>query len=180
MLVTTLGYLVNPQDGKVLILHRTKKTNDINHDKWIGIGGKLENGESVLACMQRECLEETGLIWNDPKLCGIITFNFRKQPKDALFSELMFLYSGTEFEGKLKECNEGELVWLSWQELFEKNLWVGDRLFLSLLRQEEPLFYMRLDYLGDQLKAAWINEVPVALSEIKELSYSSSRKVNCS
>ena len=165
MLVTTLGYLINPKDQRVLVLHRTKKKGDINHDKWIGIGGKLEEGESVVACMQRECLEETGLIWKDPTLRGIITFNFRKDVEDPLFSELMFLYSGHEFEGQLKECDEGELCWLSWEELFQKNLWVGDRLFLTYMRQEEPLFYMRLDYLRDQLEAAWFNEVPIALSK---------------
>lgn len=176
MLVTTLGYLINPQDQRVLVLHRTKKKGDINHDKWIGIGGKLEEGESVLFCMQRECLEETGLIWKDPTLRGIITFNFRKQVEDPLFSELMFLYSGHEFEGQLKECNEGELVWLSWEELFQKNLWGGDRLFLTYMRQEEPLFYMRLDYLGDQLEAAWINEIPIALSKVEEKKKSKSNE----
>ncbi len=163
MLVTTLGYLIHPKTHQVLILHRTKKKGDINHDKWIGIGGKLEEGESVLACMQRECLEETGLIWHDPCLRGIITFNFRQHRDDPLFSELMFLYSGHNFEGILKECNEGELVWLSWSELFEKNLWAGDRLFLALLQQELPLFYMRLDYLGDTLEKAYLNEKPIVL-----------------
>ena len=68
MLVTTLGYM--EQDGKVLLLHRVKKKNDINKEKWIGIGGKLEDGETVLGCMQRECREETGLEWHNPRLAG--------------------------------------------------------------------------------------------------------------
>lgn len=162
MLVTTLGYLTN--QNQVLVLHRTKKEKDINHDKWIGIGGKLEDGESVLACMQRECFEETGLVWHDPCLRGIITFNFRQNEEDPLLSELMFLYSGSSYSGKLKECNEGDLVWLDWDDFLAKNLWVGDRIFLALLRQDIPLFYMRLDYLGDHLQKATLNEKPIDLS----------------
>lgn len=163
MLVTTLGYLTN-QD-QVLVLHRTKKKQDINHDKWIGIGGKLEKGESVLACIQRECFEETGLIWHDPCLRGIITFNFRPKEKDPLFSELMFVYSGGTYSGELKECEEGDLVWLDWDDFLAQNLWAGDRIFLELLRKDEPLFYMRLDYLGDTLINATLNEKNIDLSQ---------------
>ena len=94
MLNTTLGYI--EKNGKYLMLHRTKKKNDINHDKWIGIGGKMECGETVLSCMQRECKEETGYDWHDPKLRAIITFNFQKEEDDPLFSELMSLFTGHE------------------------------------------------------------------------------------
>lgn len=163
MLVTTLGYL--SRGHQVLMLHRTKKKNDINQDKWIGIGGKLEEGETLLACMQRECLEETGLVWNDPELKGIITFNFRKQENDPLFSELMFLYCGGHFEGSLKECNEGELVWLDWSKLDSLNLWKGDRIFLYYMQEADELFYMELNYLGDTLISATFNEKPVDLAD---------------
>ncbi len=163
MVVTTLGYLFD--EGKVLLLHRIKKKNDINQDKWIGIGGKLEEGESVLACMQRECREETGLVWKDPQLKGIITFNFRQEESDPLFSELMFLYCGSDFTGRLKECDEGELVWMDWDEMFKLNLWKGDRIFLQIMRESNDLFYMVLDYLGDELVFAALNEKPVDLDD---------------
>lgn len=56
---TTLCYL--EQDGKWLMLHRVTKKNDMNHDKWIGVGGKFEPFESPEDCLLREVREETGL-----------------------------------------------------------------------------------------------------------------------
>lgn len=163
MLVTTLGYLCH--DDKVLMLHRIKKKNDINQDKWIGIGGKLEDGETVLACMKRECKEETGLTWKDPVLRAIITFNFKKNPEDELFSELMCLYTGSEYEGSLADCPEGELVWKTWDEIRELNLWKGDLIFLYYMLQNISLFYMEVNYLGDKLISATLNEKPVDLDD---------------
>lgn len=159
MLVTTLGYIA--KDNQVLMLHRVRKKNDINQDKWIGVGGKLENGETVLGCMQRECLEETGLTWHDPKLKGIITFNFRKHKEDPLFSELMFLYCGGHWSGEMKDCDEGELVWVDHEKIPSLNLWTGDRIFMYYMNQDIPLFYMELNYLGDTLISATFNEEPV-------------------
>lgn len=156
MLVTTLGYMKN--GSQVLLLHRTRKKNDINQEKWIGIGGKLEEGEGILECMKRECREETGLDWPDPILRGVITFNFRKHPEDPLFSELMFLFSGKAPETiDLCDCKEGELVWMDWPAVRDLNLWKGDRIFLHLLETNAPLFFMTLDYLGDDLLAASLN-----------------------
>lgn len=163
MLVTTLGYLA--KDNQVLMLHRVRKKNDINQDKWIGVGGKLENNETVLGCMQRECKEETGLTWHDPKLKGIITFNFRKYPHDPVFSELMFLYCGGHWSGEMKECDEGELVWVDHEKIPSLNLWTGDRIFMYYMAQDIPLFYMELNYLGDTLISATFNEEPVDLQD---------------
>lgn len=164
MLVTTLGYM--EKGDQVLLLHRIKKKNDINQEKWIGIGGKMEEGESVLGCMCRECREETGLEWENPRLRGIITFNFRKQKSDPLFCELMFLYTGdAPEEGSLAECKEGELVWMDWKQVSRLNLWKGDRIFLKLLKENEPLFYMNLDYLGDTLISATLNDRPLRLDD---------------
>ena len=69
---TTLCYLL--QGDEVLLLHRIKKKNDLNHDKWIGIGGKFEEGESPEECLLREAWEETGLILTDYDYRGIVTF----------------------------------------------------------------------------------------------------------
>lgn len=163
MVVTTLGYICHQDE--VLMLHRVKKKHDINQDKWIGIGGKLENGETVLACMKRECREETGLDWKDPTLRAIITFNFRKNPEDELFSELMFLYTGTDYEGSLADCPEGDLVWKNWQQIRELNLWKGDLIFIYYMQTSIPLFYMELNYLADKLVSATLNDKPVDLSD---------------
>lgn len=164
MLVTTLGYL--EEQGKILMLHRIRKKNDINQDKWIGIGGKLEDGETVLACMQRECREETGLIWKNPELRAVITFNFRKHEDDPLFSELMFLFCGGEYEdGGEARDDEGDLVWVSWQDLTSLNLWKGDLLFLKKLRDHDPFFFMELSYIGNDLIHASINEEEIDLSD---------------
>lgn len=159
MLNTTLGYL--EKDGAYLMLHRTKKKNDINQDKWIGIGGKLEARETVLDCIKRECLEETGLVWEDPQLRAIITFNYQKQKEDSIFSELMFLFSGSRFHGSLKPCDEGELVWVKKEDLFQLPLWEGDRYFLERLDRESSLYYMQLDYVGDQLTFVKIDETVI-------------------
>lgn len=152
MLETTLGYLC--KDDEVLMLHRTKKKEDINEGKWIGIGGKLETGESPKACMIRECREETGLLWKDPKLCADIDFIFYKDKKAEPFCEKMYLYTGDDFTGTLRACDEGVLRWIAWKDVGSLNLWTGDRIFLYFLRQNSPFFTMRLEYLGNTLVKA--------------------------
>lgn len=155
MLITTLGYL--EQNGAYLMLHRTKKKNDINHDKWIGIGGKLENGETILACMQRECLEETGLVWDNPQLKGIIAFNYQKDDSSEWFYEQMFLYTGGTFFGEMKNCREGHLEWVPAEKISSLPLWKGDLIFLHLMQENVPLFYLELNYIGDTLTKAVLN-----------------------
>lgn len=162
MLCTTLGYL--ERNGSWLMLLRNKKKNDVNEGKWIGIGGKLEEGETPQECMIRETKEETGLIWHDPRLRGIITFNFRKHPKDPLFSELMFLFDGSDFEGTLHCCTEGELKWVPIQDVFSLPLWAGDICFLKILCQPfDSVFFMELNYLGDDLISGTLNGKPLTL-----------------
>ena len=72
MLNTTLCHI--EKDGKYLMLHRVKKENDLNHDKWIGIGGKFKDKESPEEANFRETLEETGLNLLNVRYCGIVTF----------------------------------------------------------------------------------------------------------
>lgn len=160
-ILTTLGYIES--EGSYLMLHRIRKKNDINEGKWIGIGGKLEPFESPLECMKRECLEETGLVWSDPRLRGVITFNFCRHGVPEV-SEIMFLYHGTEFSGTLKDCSEGVLEWVPISRLSQLSLWQGDLLFLHQMQNSEDCFEMRLDYDQDTLIFASLNGQVLPLS----------------
>ena len=145
---TTLCYIES--HGKYLMLHRVKKKNDINHDKWIGIGGKFEFQESPEDCLLREALEETGLTLTAWRYRGIVTFI--SGPEDD--AEYMHLYTAHGFTGELKTCDEGDLEWVEKTRLRELTLWEGDKLFLQLLEQDAPFFSLKLVYEGDTLKQA--------------------------
>ena len=148
---TTLIYLTDPA-GRRLMLHRTKKQNDLNHDKWIGVGGKMEDGESPEDCALRETREETGLTLTEYRYRGIVTF-----VSDEYGTEYMHLFTATGFTGALAECDEGELQWLSAEEFAALPQWEGDRIFLRLLEQEEPFFSLKLKYQGEKLVQAVLN-----------------------
>ena len=150
MKMTTLCY--PERDGKYLMLHRTKKKNDENRDKWIGVGGKFENGESPEDCMRREVLEETGLTVTAFRYRGIVTF-----VSDIYPCEYMHLFTCTDWSGELRECDEGELAWIGKQELRRLSLWEGDRIFLDLLERDEPFFSLKLTYAGEILTGAVLN-----------------------
>ena len=141
---TSLVYI--GRDGRYLILHRTKKDQDENHDKWIGVGGKFESGETPNECALREVKEETGLTLTDFTLRGLIIF-----VSDVWGMEYMYLYTATKWTGRLVDCNEGELVWLDKKELLKKNLWEGDRLFLKALDERKEFFMMKFRYEGERL-----------------------------
>lgn len=140
---TTLCYL--ERDGKYLMLHRTKKENDINKDKYIGVGGHIEQGEAPDECIQREVLEETGLTMNNKKLRGMITFVI-----DDL-DEYTFLYTCDSFAGELKECDEGDLEWVDKKKVFDLPLWEGDKIFFRLLDERTDTFELKLVYKNDVL-----------------------------
>ena len=135
------------------MLHRTKKKNDINQDKWIGIGGKFEGMESPDECLLREAKEETGLTLTSWKCHGVITFLTEKDEQ----GEFMYLFTADAFEGELIDCNEGELRWVSRAFLDELPKWEGDKIFLDLLWQDAPFFLLKLRYNGDQLVEAVLN-----------------------
>ena len=147
MKMTTLCYL--ERGDEYLMLHRTKKENDENHDKWIGVGGKFEAGESPEDCMRREILEETGLTVANYRYRGIVTF-----VSDIYGTEYMHLFSVTDWTGEARECDEGELAWIKKQKLFDLTLWEGDRIFLRLLQEDAPFFSLKLIYRGDKLTEA--------------------------
>lgn len=144
--LTTLCYV--EKNDKYLMLHRTKKENDINKDKYIGIGGHIEHGETPDECIIREAFEETGLKLINPKLRGIITFVIDDT------DEYSFLYTCTDFSGTMHECNEGELEWIEKSRLEELPLWEGDKIFFKLLEEEKEFFSLKLVYINDELISA--------------------------
>ena len=145
MLNTTLCYIT--RGDEVLMLHRVKKKNDLNKDKWIGIGGKFEEGESPEECLLREALEETGLTLTSWRCRGVVTF-LTTGPWEG---EYMYLFTADGFEGEVKECDEGELKWVSRDFLDQLPKWEGDQIFLDLLWQNAPFFLLTLRYDGDRL-----------------------------
>ena len=144
---TTLCYIT--RQDEVLMLHRVKKQNDINKDKWIGIGGKFEENESPDECLLREAKEETGLTLTDWRCRGIVTFL-----NDQCEGEYMYLFTADGFTGELKVCDEGDLQWVSRDFLDSLPKWEGDKIFLDLLWQNAPFFLLTLRYSGDKLHEA--------------------------
>ena len=144
---TTLCYL--ERDGCYLMLHRIRKAHDENHDKWIGVGGKLEDRESPEDCARREVLEETGLTLTDWRYCGLITF-----VSDRWETEYMHLFHATGFTGALRDCDEGVLEWVPVEQVNALPAWEGDKIFLALMQQVRPFFSLKLVYEGEHLTEA--------------------------
>ena len=136
---STLCYI--ERDGCYLMMHRVKKKNDMNHDKWIGIGGGFLEDESPEECICREALEETGLTLHNPRLYGIVTFVI-----EGGECEHMFLFKCTEFTGELTDCDEGVLEWIGKSALYDLDLWEGDFLFLRKIENGCDFFTLKLVY----------------------------------
>lgn len=153
---TTLCYIHDGQ-GRTLLLHRIKKNQDLNHDKWIGVGGKFEENESPEECLIREVQEETGLTLTDYRYRGVVTF------VSAVWeSELMHLFTANGFEGTVKECDEGALEWIDDEVVPTLPTWEGDRIFLELLEQDIPFFSLKLEYDAEEtLISAVLNGQPL-------------------
>lgn len=144
MKLTTLCYI--EQNGCYLMMHRTKKKNDVNQDKWIGVGGKFEPNEMPEECLIREVKEETGLSLLEYRYRGILTFI-----ADGWESEYIHLYTATEFTGDLTECSEGTLEWVQKDRIETLPIWEGDKIFLRLLMEDAGFFSLKLRYQGNEL-----------------------------
>lgn len=163
--LTTLCYIEN--EGQYLMLHRVKKEQDVNRDKWIGVGGHFEAGESPEECLLREVKEETGLTLTRWRFRGIVTFTYRSQQEvepdwdkngkliqDGAVQadmEYMCLYTADAYEGSIIECNEGTLEWVKKEAVYRLPIWEGDRIFFHLLEENREFFSLKLDYIGEQL-----------------------------
>ncbi len=137
---STCVYLI--RDGKWLMLYRNRKAHDVNHGKWIGVGGKVEAGETLEACARREVLEETGLTVENLKFCGMVDFIY-----DTEEPEQIAVYTCEAFHGTLTDCEEGTLAWIDENDILNLSLWEGDRIFLRRMLKKEPEpFQIRLVY----------------------------------
>lgn len=142
---TTVCYI--EKDGAYLMLHRIKKETDENKDKWIGIGGKLEAGESPFECVRREVFEEVGLTLNSLRYAGFITF-----VSNIFGTEYMHLFHSTDFSGNMREdCEEGVPSWVKKEDIKNLPIWEGDKIFLELLETERRFFSLKFVYEGDKL-----------------------------
>lgn len=144
MILSTICYI--EKEGKYLMLHRTKKQQDINKEKWLGVGGKVEDKESPEECVIREVKEETGLTIKEYKLRGILTFTSTNYE-----TEYIYVFTSNNFEGTLIECKEGDLQWIEKEKIKDLKLWEGDLLFIEKIKEDHPFFSMKLEYDGDKL-----------------------------
>ena len=148
--LTTLCYI--EQDQKYLMMHRVKKAHDVNHDKWIGVGGHFEPDETPEECLLREVKEETGLTLENYRLRGVITFLC-----DHWQTEYMFLFTADQFSGVLTDCDEGTLEWVKKEDVYKLPIWEGDKIFFHLLEEREEFFSLKLRYTGDTLVEVKLN-----------------------
>ena len=148
---TTLCYI--EKENKYLMLHRTSKKKDGNKDKWIGVGGHFEKGESPEECLLREVKEETGLELTSYQFRGIVTFISDEWP-----DEYMCLYTADRYTGDIGNCDEGELVWVEKGKIMDLNIWEGDKIFLKLLTENQPFFSLKSEYKGDKLVNTVLNK----------------------
>lgn len=144
MINTTLCYI--EKDNQYLMLHRTKKENDLNEGKWIGVGGKFEKDETPEECLLREVKEETGLTLTSFSLRAVITF-----VSDKWETEYMYLFTADGFEGELGKCDEGELEWVDKDKILDLNIWEGDWIFLERILEDAGFFTLKVVYQGETL-----------------------------
>jgi len=128
MEICTVGYM--ERNDKVLVLLRNKKEDDLNEGKIVGPGGHVEEGETPEEGIIREIKEETGINAKNPKLKAIIEYPKIYKNRDLK----VYFYYITDFEGEVihdQEKNEGTLMWVHKDKLWDHNLWEGDRIVVD-------------------------------------------------
>lgn len=153
--MTTLCYI--EKENSYLMLHRVVKKNDVNKDKWIGVGGHFEEGESPEECLLREVKEETGLPLKTYDFRGLVTFKLTDSVTGNTLTEYMCLYTAAEYEGELSSCDEGVLEWVPKEKIQDLEIWEGDKIFFRLLNESHPFFSLKLWYIDNELKEAVLN-----------------------
>lgn len=141
---TVLCYL--QKDEFILMLYRNKKINDINFGKWIGVGGHIEEEETIEQALKREVYEETGCVLVEYNKRGIVDFYY-----NDVFKEKMYIFTSNEFVGEISKCDEGELSWIQKDNIYDLSLWEGDKIFLDILLNETVYFEIELYYENDKL-----------------------------
>ena len=135
-IVATLGYVLSPDRSEVLMIHRNARPDDLHLGKYNGLGGKMESGEDIAACMRREIMEEAGIECLSMHLRGTLNWpGFGQHGEDWLgFLFLIEQYRGTPLRGN----HEGTLEWVARDRLHELPMWDGDRHFLPLVFDADP------------------------------------------
>lgn len=150
MILSTVCYI--EKDNKYLMLHRTKKENDVNKDKWFGVGGKFEKDESPEECVLREVMEEAGLKLLDIKLRCIVTY-----VSNTFDTEYMYVFTSNKFDGEISKCSEGDLEWIDKDKILNLNIWEGDKIFLEKINNNDNFFTAKFIYKNDKLVFSKIN-----------------------
>ena len=141
---TTLGYI--EYNDHYLMLYRDIDKSDGSLGKWLGVGGKLEEGETPDDCFIREVLEETGISLDKEQISarGIVDFKSPAYP-----DERMYLYTASVSSDWFDpDCNEGKLKWINKKDILTLSLWEGDHVFLEKLLSDKPFFRLSLVYGG--------------------------------
>lgn len=134
------------KDNQTLLLHRTKKKNDVNQGKWIGVGGKFENGETPEECIKREVFEETGYVVNQLKLHGVVMFPELMHGED----EMMYVFTSSSFSGEMHECEEGNLCWIDNDKISTLPMWEGDYHLYEWIK-DDSFHSAKIVYKNDRL-----------------------------
>ena len=161
MKLTTLCYI--ERENAYLMLHRVSKEHDVNKDKWIGVGGHFEAGESPEECVLREVKEETGLTLLSWQFRGVITFS-----SEGWEDEYICLFTADKFSGELMACDEGVLEWVDREAVLKLNLWEGDKIFFRLLNEKRPFFSLKLSYRENRLVYAALDGRELELFDVRD------------
>jgi 8-oxo-dGTP diphosphatase len=144
-ILATLAYILSPDGTQVLLIHRNRRPKDPHYGKYNGLGGKLEPGEDVVACIRREVREEAGIECDKVTLRGTISWpGFGNQGEDWFG----FIFRVDQFHGTpVAENPEGTLEWVDVDRVLELPLWEGDRFFLPLVfAQSQQQFHGVMPY----------------------------------